>query len=220
MGNQTSSTSRKWGKKGRWGDTCPDAVSVGDADWDAVPGGSYQMYQTHDNGGRPFRVFVDKKNKVGVITLMVNSEWPEDCYPYVVNKRFSFKRVFIGKSPRNEMTETAFNGGYGRKFDGNTILFDMGDNTYMFVGDRVSLFKSNSPIVRFVSPVGQNDVPYPYALDESGTYYLIVESVKVKSLEISKDSDPYLWYYDYISLSPKSRNIRPIEFEVLVPRIL
>lgn len=217
---QKSPTPKKWGKAGKWGDTCPKTKPVGDSDWD-VPSGSYKMYQTHDNGGRIFRVFVDSKDKVAVITLMTPSEWPDHCYPYVVNKRFPFQRVFIGKSPRNEMTENAFMGGFGPKFDGNSILFDMGNNTYMYVGESVKLFQTHTPILRYVSPVGQNDVPYPYAVDEEGVYYLMAEDVKIK---LKKGAlmmgDPYDLYYDEGEKRRKSLSEQPIEFNVLVPRLV
>lgn len=225
MGKQSSRSSRSSpssrssrSSKAKWREPCSRTIPIGDSQWDVAPGGSYQMYQTHDNGGRAFRVFIDRKDRVAVVTLMVSSEWPEDCYPFIVNQRFPFHRVWIGKSPRIEMTEKAFHGGYGPTFDGNSILFDLSDNTYMFVGDSVQLFQTKSPIVRYVSPVGQNDVPYPYAVDKDGAYYLIVESVKVKSREIAKGSNPYDWYYNSPKPLSRSKSIRPIEIQTLVPR--
>lgn len=81
------------------------------------------------------------------------------------------EKIFIGKSPKNKMTE--FSGGYGKKFDGNTILLHLFGNTYMFIGGEVIKFVAESKITTFVSPVGNSAVPYPFAVDESGNSYLL-----------------------------------------------
>lgn len=202
--------------------TCQQTQPIGDSDWD-VPPGLFKMYQTHDNGGRTFRVFVDTTNNVAVITHITPTEWPMKCYPYVVNKRFSFQRVWIGKSPKIEMTKIAFNGGYGPKFDGNSILFDLGQNNYMQVGESVILFSTRSPIVKYVSPVGQNDVPYPWAVDKKGVYYLLAEKVKIKfHKKPDNPHDIYDIYYDskFGNNGPKPFIEKPLQFETLVPRLL
>lgn len=88
-----------------------------------------------------------------------------------------YERVFVGESPKNKMT--LYSGGYGRKWDGNTILFDIGNNKYLWIGEKIMEFETDVPIKFFVSPVGNSCVPYPYAVDERNIVYLLVENVKL-----------------------------------------
>lgn len=137
-----------------------------------------KSYSTHDNGDRPFRVDICGK---AVTVTRVNSV---TLYP---------EKVFVGKSPLMPMTE--FSGGHGKKFDGNSILLAFKDNKYVFVGHHVVGFVSKHEIVKFVSPVGANDIPYPFAVDAQQTYYLLLEDVKVDSKHVVVDkSFPYASY--------------------------
>lgn len=139
-----------------------------------------QTYFTHDNGGRPFKVEVnDKHVKVFNTDGLV---YENEC-----------DQVFVGKSPLCPMTE--YSGGHGPDFDGNTLLLkpEADENVYLFVASVITSFVPQAPIVEFVSHVGNNDVPYPYAIDSQGNYYLLIENVW---LEQSEDQeDPYTDYY-------------------------
>ena len=129
---------------------------------------------------------------------------------------FSFEQVWIGKSPR----KTEYYNTYGPKFEGNTILFHIGNRKYMYVGESVKLFQTQSPIVHYVSPVGNNDVPYPYAVDDTGVYYLLSlgTGLKIKSKMMMEYDNPYELYYEEQEKKKKSFAVKPITFDVLVPR--
>jgi hypothetical protein len=71
------------------------------------------------------------------------------------------------------------------KFDGNTILFDVGNNEYIFINRNIESFKSKAKIVKYVYPVGNRGVPYPYAIDEKGNYYLLIEYIIFKNIKYS-----------------------------------
>lgn len=163
-------------------------------------------YLTHDNGGRPLRVEINKKENT--ISAFINYNFDE--FTKLFNKKvFSskYQKIWIGKSPKTEMT--TFSGGHGPKFDGNSILIEKSNNTYVFIGDTIFSFKSIKPITEFVSPVGNSDVPYPYAIDSEGNVYLMLaniiitpnpSTIKVMSNKVYKE-DPYLFYYiisDYL----------------------
>jgi hypothetical protein len=141
---------------------------------------------------------------------------------------------FLGKSPLIAMTE--FSGGHGSEFDGNTILVHLRenpfnivanylplreqddtyvwseqDNTYVWIGSEICSFQTNNKIISYVSPVGNNDVPYPYATDENGNIYLIIEDVIIKNNSVTehqmRDYDnPYYYYYDYYAITPKNKS--------------
>ena len=70
---------------------------------------------------------------------------------------------------------TKFSLGYGEKFDGNSILLKLSKNKYVYIGSLIYSFNAYNEITTFISPVGNNDVPYPYAIDEKNNYYLLSE---------------------------------------------
>lgn len=57
---------------------------------------------------------------------------------------------------------------------GNTILLQVEPSYYIFIGERVVLFKAGSGdrIVRFVSNMGNSAVPYPYAVGQQRVYFM------------------------------------------------
>ena len=153
-----------------------------------------RAYETHNNGGRPFMVFVDQ-NKVYLYRDMWDPKnYSRGSIGYLPLGLFEAETVFIGESPRNEMTE--FSGGYGPEFSGNSILLHLKDNNYLYIGgEKPFYFNSINTITEYVSPVGNNDVPYPYAIDKDGRYYLMIENVILESVPDEKGDDPYRYYY-------------------------
>lgn len=168
-------------------------------------------YDIHDNGGVPFRVEVEADG-----TVVKVYGWPEDSSddesgaPFPTELRHEFHdvaRTFVGVSPRNRMT--AFSGGHGPRFLGNTILLDMTQH-YIFIGRSVEKFTTLAPIREFWSPVGNSDVPYPYAVDTLGNTYLLIEGVVLLAKRgacawTQHADDPYRFYYDrqYITKNGK-----------------
>jgi hypothetical protein len=54
-----------------------------------------------------------------------------------------------------------------------------------------------SKIIKYVSPVGNNDVPYPYGIDKNNNFYLLTADVILQDFKFTKEfDDPYTWYYD------------------------
>lgn len=158
------------------------------------------VYLTHDNGGRAFKVCFNGRR---FWVFKPDSRGGDDTVHTVMAiAPTAYKRVFIGHSPRNAMTE--FSGGYGPRFDGNSMLFELATGRYMFVGDCVRTFSTTSPITTFVSPVGNSDVPYPFAVDASGVVYLLSEEVRLTAGPYPREVllDPYELYYSGTSLTP------------------
>ena len=179
-----------------------------------------KTYYTHDNGGRPFKVVVDNKK----VYVYKHKKYDEDTDTNLYSKKsikyekknfFKYKNIFIGKSPKNKTTINS--GGYGAKFTGNSILLQLTQNKYVFIGHIIFSFTSKSEIKKFVSPVGNSDVPYPYAIDIDGRYYLMIEDVIIdKIANIKKyDNDPYEFYYKNATLTnvqnPTDSNILNIK---------
>mmetsp|Transcript_14067 Transcript_14067/g.26288 ORF Transcript_14067/g.26288 Transcript_14067/m.26288 type:complete len:205 (+) Transcript_14067:37-651(+) len=162
-------------------------------------------YLTHDNGGRPFKVVVDwpdgSKATIQVFKVVQN----EESYDEKACISFSAERVFVGRSPE-----------HGRIFDGNSLLLHVEGLKYIFVGHKIFSFTAKSMITEYVSPVGNNDVPYPWALDEQGWRYLMIENCILGSKLFEKvetlESDyPYTVYYEQMHITPDTSTCPPRE---------
>jgi hypothetical protein len=152
-------------------------------------------YLIHDNYGRPFCVYIDESlNEVHIYKIDYNNE-TENMEHIKHIGTYKPEKVFVGISKFNPMT--AYSGGYGPYFDGNSILLKMSNNEYIFIGDQIYSFNTDNEIVTFESPVGNNDVPYPYAKDDKENYYLLLddETCSFKIDNISERDDPYKYYY-------------------------
>jgi hypothetical protein len=99
-------------------------------------------------------------------------------------------RVFVGTSLLNSMTDAS--GNYGRQFDGNTILVHEKELTYVSICEDIYRFRTLNPITEYRSPVGNNAVPYPYAIDSTGRCYLLIDNV---ILNAPMGPDPYEYFY-------------------------
>ena len=188
MGQGASSSSKTpRSSKSSKAPKAPKAKPVGDLPQHEPPG-SFQLYQTHDNGGYIFRVFIDKTRKVAFITSTTTCS-------QLVNLRVPFQKVWIGKS-KGQYSRTM---GAGPQFDGNSILFMVSSGKYLFVGECIKSFTTDAPIVRFESPCSAiNDVPYPYAVDANGFYYLLTagnhgKGIKARFRKKVKDAYGEFW---------------------------
>ena len=141
-----------------------------------------QFFNIHYNGDTPFKVKINEN----VVDIFSN----HGSTPLL--KR-NAKTIFIGKSPKNKMT--IFSGAHGPGFLGNSILLELDNNQYEFIGKTIFSFTSLAKIIHFVSPVGNNDVPYPYAIDVDGNIYLLIEDVVLLKGGCGEE-DPYSYYYN------------------------
>lgn len=117
-------------------------------------------------------------------------------------------KVMPGKSPLNSMTE--FSGGDGPEFDGNTVLIQVSKNRFVFIGPGISEFTldANEKIKTFLSPVGNNSVPYPYIETNKSVYLFLddskieIEEYRAKTAGRTDIDDPYtaLWRHTELQL--------------------
>ena len=130
-------------------------------------------------------------------------------------------QLFIGKSPVNDVT--LFSGGHGDRFDGNTILFrcptaedpqnhqQHQQHPYVYIGENIIMFYAKGRIVKYRSDVGNNDCPYPFAIDEHNYIYLFAENVVLAPNfatninDITDDTDIYEYYYDKCKMAMPRR---------------
>lgn len=155
-----------------------------------------QIFLTHDNGGRPFRVEINE-NKVEVFTTE-----DDKCVLTV-----TAQKVFIGESLHKVEHTIRY---YGPEFSGNSILLQLSPNVYQFIGHIIFTFYTQHEIVDFVSPVGNSDVPYPYAKDSEGNTYLMLEHIVMKNNDVMHTfGDPYLYYYKATNITDDIRFLTP-----------
>lgn len=167
----------------------------------------YKSYFTHDNGGRPFLVYVSKKDvQIYKEDKKFYSTWSDwntndnnNKWIYIkLIKEYKPLEIFIGKSPLNNMTK--FSGGHGKQFDGNSVLLKISKDRYVFIGNTIYEFSTdNDKILKYYSPVGNNDVPYPFAYGEKNVYFMLnnkyIPYDNIKELENKKETDGYNYYY-------------------------
>lgn len=160
-------------------------------------------YYTLDNGGRPFKVVI-AKSAVTVFPLIDNQDpelgsSSEDTYSDTAVAEFLPERVLVGVDPRDSQNK------------GNTVLLHLRDLEYVFIGQNIVSFRALAPITQYSSPVGNSDVPYPFAVDSDGRNYLITESAVVENVPRKFKSDPYEYYYRrYLITSDVGCEVDPI----------
>lgn len=161
------------------------------------------FYLIHDNGGRPFQVnltdatfSVFKQSKI----KESGNGWAiyEGPYDKAIVKPTSYKRVFVGKCPD-----------YGKKFDGNSILIHLKGNEYIYIGSEIyKITLKDDTIIGYKSPVGNSDVPYPYAYGENNTYLFLEKSYVPNNL-LTFVQDPYIQYYGWSKKKAEQYKYKP-----------
>lgn len=171
-----------------------------------IKGAFCVICKIHDNGGRPFKVIITKMSECYKVDIKKNiSEFSSGSRFGDIILSFSTREIFMGESFKNDMTE--YSCGYGPSFDGNSILIkpledgshsepdyphgEPDSNRYVYIGSEIYSFISKSPIDFYISPVGNNDVPYPVARDTQNNFYLLCENIAVY-----KPKNSSLWNYD------------------------
>ena len=159
-------------------------------------------YEIHDNGGRPFVVEITGQ-QVKVFKNM--NEWVlhdkkfvEEKYPRKHLFDFTATKVFVGKkSPTG-----GYDGLKPKEAEGNSILLHVGEK-YVYIGHEIYEFspKAGDTIEKYYSDIGNNDVPYPYAIGNTHVYILL-DKVAVEKTFFDMKKDIYQQYY-------KAENVLP-----------
>lgn len=180
-----------------------------------------KSYLIHDNRNRPFRVIVTD-NSIDIYTYdpkQMNDAYDYDVsnYTILVKRIANYMRVFIGKDNSNEIYDRKVN--FTRE-NGNSILVQVTKHKYIFIGMYIYSFKIKDEIVKYFSPVGNNDVPYPYAIGTLNNY-LMIEQFYVSNDNLITD-DPYQQYYGHDKkkfTKEHKQQFRAYEIKMLQDRI-
>lgn len=129
------------------------------------------IYYTHNNGDRPYKVCVKGKT-ASIYTRSSDRDFN------VHIKTYPFKKSFVGQAVKGDDVFDSFdNVREAKEFGkGNSLLFRIGKNKYVFVGHLVLEFTTKDPIQEFHSMIGRNDVPYPVAIGTENVYFMLDDS--------------------------------------------
>ncbi len=183
-----------------------------------------KIYFIHDNGGRPFIVYITQKSpssyKVSIygndkeIFYTRESDW----YTNLLKNRWMYvkhigtytsQKVWIAKGYNwdwigRKIPSLALDGQdmwYHKMFDGNSILLQITKDKYVFIGLTIVEFKlvKGDTIANFYSVVGGNDVPYPVVIGTKNVYFMFdfkyVPVDKFPSFTKRDQLNAYLHFY-------------------------
>lgn len=160
-------------------------------------------YMIHDNRDRPFIVDDTKSEKNVVVykTKIVDDEYERGTKILTT----PYERLFVGdnliKDPHYEELGWA---------KGNSLLLQISDKLYIHVGDCVFSFEpvEDDTIVKYYSPVGNNDVPYPYAVGKKNVYFMWDKTYyPVKLFDLKTDATAQLIKYTIRPFEDKATTI-------------
>lgn len=136
------------------------------------------VYKTHWNGAQPYEVTICGKN------VTVKRKDKDKMYSIDVLSQKNCRNIYVGEDEAYP------------QFDGNSILLETSvPKRYIFIGHEIYFFETNDTITDYKSPIGNSDVPYPYAFGIDNTY-LMLEYAYIPNF-LRHCSDPYQQIYGY-----------------------
>ncbi len=163
-----------------------------------------ETFNILSNGGCPFRVTMEE----GTLRVFQNVGSNTDIFQPLL--------TLLNRETPYIMYTTLNNPGaydpslYAFRPD-NSLLVYLGSGKYMYIGHSVYTFTTinKEKIQDFYSPIGNSDVPYPYAVGENNTYLMLAEeSIPNSSWIHIPNMEPYTVYYEDRSIgSPFSLEI-------------
>ena len=188
-------------------------------------------YFIHDNGGRPYLVYV-AKNSVSVYAVPKNATHREEDGPRENDKKnkwmytkqvgeYPYKKIFIGKSVKSDFTK--FGMAYGKEFDGNSILLKQSSSKYIHIAQHIAEIDTKGDVIKeYYAQIGNNDVPYQLGVSDKHVYFFLDgRKVAIKEFEEFNDKiklDAYFYYYGHEGNKKLSEYSTKIKEKMLVKR--
>lgn len=162
------------------------------------------LYYTHDNGGRPFRVTVNRKNKKVKIEV---SKYNEDKDEVTWNQKYNldYINIFIGENDDEEQD----------LITGSSILIQIKKDTYILVSDSIIEFKTKDQIKEFYSRAGGSDTFQPYAISDKNFYFFFTLDDGVVAYD-KKSIKKRAGLYDLDDIGKPAQKLK---FKTLVERL-
>lgn len=153
-------------------------------------------YQIHDNGGRPFVVY-DFGDHVDIYQQKYDENTKKDVIVKKLFGNMKYTKLFAGDN--DLQNPNSLKKGAAK---GNSILLKTGpSNKYVYIGDGIREFTTKDEIVKYYSPVGNSDVPYPYAVGVSNTYFMLKDGTGypyMSNEDLDMTTDAYAQFYEHV----------------------
>ena len=129
-------------------------------------------------------IFVDRK-KAQIYTFP-NRVDEHDVIKLIID--FQYKRLFRpNKHLERYHIETTKH---------ENFLFKIGDKKYLYIGESVFTFTTNSNIIKYGFRYGFNDIKFPYAYDRTNIYYMLDKKYEpINQYKKSTFKDEYEFLY-------------------------
>jgi hypothetical protein len=152
-------------------------------------------YTIINNGSEPFVVDVYPSHIEVFRQQFINPSYVRD--KKVLDQEY--QNIFIGD---NDLKDNAY--APKGKYKGNSILLFIRPRHYLYIGNEIYSFetKDNEMISSYFSPVGNSEVPYPYAVGEHHTYFMLDKEM-VPNNHLDEKKDRYAQFYGYIDTGKK-----------------
>jgi hypothetical protein len=161
---------------------------------------SIQVYTRDDND-----ITNESFSMKGISTLRLLKWEKKTSFPVKFQAKLVYechaRKIWIGKSYVSPMTK--YSGGYGKRFDGNTILVQISATRYVYIGGDIYSFESPQ-IINYLSPVGNNVAPYPFAETKNG-YLFMLDKIWMKKTDVNV-TEPWNVYGAFYDTFPKGTN--------------
>jgi hypothetical protein len=153
-----------------------------------------KTYTMLDNGSDPFVADVSSSRVEIYRQTFKDTNGVEE---YIRDKKIvdtPYKKIFIGDN------DLRLGGGVAPKgmYPGNSILIQTGKGKYIYAGHEVYSFETHDDedIKSYYSPVGNSAVPYPYAVGEKYTYFMLDKETLPNEL-LNLKEDAYGQFYGH-----------------------
>lgn len=159
------------------------------------------MYFVHDNGGRPFLVYI---RHLSDSNLAIVSVWthhtPNHYFWYFEADQLEQQGRLWSLYTHHVGTWDALSTFVGLP-DGNTILCQISDEKYLWIGNRgIQTFEPDEPITNYYSPIAGTDVPYPVAISQNKYWFMLDNVWMSKEGFICTKDDESDLYEDFYGL--------------------
>jgi hypothetical protein len=154
------------------------------------------MYKIHNNGGIPYKV----EDLGGAVQIWRDVNTDSGAAPvFEPYMRKGYRRILPGVFPTQLAPRWRQGYSWQSGWKGNSVLLDLGGGRYMYIGPEIQEFTvaRGDTIRAYYSPIGNSDLPYPFAVGEQNTY-LMLEKVMVDNGALDRTIDPYALHYGFI----------------------
>jgi len=107
---------------------------------------------------------------------------------------------------------------------GNSILMKLEKDRYLFVGETIYQFRTDDEILHYNSPIGNSDVPYPFAVGKKYVYFMLdMEYIPIDiytKFVPEGTTDAYGYYYGHDGPEALAKYSNPMEELTYVHRRL